>query len=92
MHELCSLHQNTVEPVNKGHFGTAPFVLSKEVVLFGRRKMYKKYGKLMIWRPQAVSFVERFVILWPYLESPLSEVPLSTVCGYTNSIFVLVKW
>ena len=42
--------------------------------------------------PRVMPFVERFVILWPYLESPLSVVPLSTVSGYTNSIFVLVKW
>ena len=34
---------NTVEPLNNGHFGTALFVLCKEVVLFGRLKMYKHY-------------------------------------------------
>ena len=27
---------DTVEPLNKGHFGTALFVLRKEGVLFGR--------------------------------------------------------
>ena len=39
----------TVEPLNKGHFGTALFVLCKEVVLFGRLKMYKNYREELFW-------------------------------------------
>ena len=31
---LCALHAYTVELPNRGHFGTAAFVLSLEVVLF----------------------------------------------------------
>ena len=36
---------DTLEPLNKGHFGTAPFVVRKEGALFGRSKMYKKHMK-----------------------------------------------
>jgi len=32
--ELLLKNVNTVEPPNRGHFGTAAFVLSSEVVLF----------------------------------------------------------
>ena len=37
-----------VEPPNKGHFGIAPFVLCKEVVLIRRFKMYK-YKEELLW-------------------------------------------
>jgi len=35
-HKMNTLHfaMDTVEPPNRGHFGTAAFVLSSEVVLF----------------------------------------------------------
>ena len=32
-----------MEPLNKEHFGTGPFVLCKEVVLFGSSKMHMHY-------------------------------------------------
>ena len=60
------LNRNTVEPLNIGHFGdnvnsSDLFVLCREVVLFGKFKMnyYKE-----ILGPQAVSSVERFIIVF----------------------------
>ena len=38
-----------VEPLNKGHFGTAIFVLCKEGVLLGRLKMHKNYREELFW-------------------------------------------
>jgi hypothetical protein len=40
---------HTVEPPNKGHFGTTLFVLCKEAVLFGRLKMYYNYREDVFW-------------------------------------------
>ena len=40
---------DTVGPLNKGHFGTAPFVLCKEGVFFRRNKMYKNHMKDVSW-------------------------------------------
>ena len=56
-----------MRPLNKGHFGMALCVLCKEVVLFEMFKMYVLEllgGNILL--PQAVSFVERFVILCLY--------------------------
>ena len=39
---------NAVENPNTGHFGTV-FVLGKEVVLFGRSKMYWDYKEKISW-------------------------------------------
>ena len=59
----CSLHttnpwkihlSDTVEPPSKGHFGTTLFVLCKEVILFGRFKMYKTIGKMYSWTSSLV--------------------------------------
>ena len=36
----CSIIVYTVEPPNRGHFGTAIFVLSSEVVLFSEVVLY----------------------------------------------------
>ena len=36
---------DTVESLNKGHFGIAQFFVHKEGVLFGRSKMYKNHAK-----------------------------------------------
>ena len=44
--------EGTVEPLNKGHFGTALFVLCKEVVLIGRSKMHKSYREELFWDPK----------------------------------------
>ena len=60
---------------NRGHFGTTLFVLCEEVVLFGRLKCIRTIGK-RIFGPQAVSFVERFIVLCPYLGE-------STIAGST---------
>ena len=57
---LSDILGSTGEPPNKGHFGTTPFILCKEAVLFGRFKMYWNYKEDVFWA-QAVSFVERFI-------------------------------
>ena len=38
-----NVYLGTMESLNTGHFGTASFVLCKEVVLFERFKMYWNY-------------------------------------------------
>ena len=40
---------STLEPVNKGHLRAVSFVLCKEVVLFGRFKMYWNYREYYIF-------------------------------------------
>ena len=65
-----------MEPLNKGHFGTAPFFLCKEVVLFGRFKMYKNYIRGVFWDFKLCPLQKNLlfcVLMW---ESPLLEVPL----------------
>ena len=56
----------TVEPPNKGHFGTSHFVLCREGVLFSEVK-----NVLLKWERGILC---REVV--PFLEGPLSEVPL----------------
>ena len=43
MHVQHLTKGDTVEPLIKGHFGTALFVFCKEGVLFGSSKMYKSH-------------------------------------------------
>ena len=38
-----------MELPNEGNFGIAPFVLCKEVVFFGKNKMYKNYREELFW-------------------------------------------
>ena len=67
-----------MEPPNKGHFGTAPFVLCKEVVLFGRSKMYKQYMEELFWDLKLCPLWRRSLYCALVWESPLLEFPLYT--------------
>ena len=50
MHLTHLTKGDTVEPLNKGHFGIASLVVRKEGVFFGRSKMYKKHNmKDIFW-------------------------------------------
>ena len=56
---------NTVEPPNKGHFGTSHFVLCRDVVL-----SLEVDNVLVLWEserlgPKEVSFIERLLLLCP---------------------------
>ena len=71
---VCMPCGSTVEPMNKGHFGTALFVLCKEVVLFGRLETYKHYMEELFWDLKLCPLWKGLlycVLVW---ESPLSEV------------------
>ena len=63
------------QPLNKGHFGTAQFVLCKEVVLFGRSKMCWNYREEVVRDCESCP-LQRFIILCPYLGE-------STIRSYT---------
>ena len=68
----------TVEPLNKGHFGTNLFVLCKEIVLFGRLKTYKNYIRELFWDLKLCPLYGGYyivTILGPW-ECPLLEVIL----------------
>ena len=59
----------TVEPLNKGHFGSSLFVLYREVVLCSEAKLHYSHtfgAKLCVHYWEVV----------PCAEGPLSEVPL----------------
>ena len=56
------LYLRTVESPNNEHFITASFVLCKEVVLFGKLKVYVNYKGNILGTPVA-SFVERLSLL-----------------------------
>jgi hypothetical protein len=57
------IYVRAMDLTNTGHFGTAPFVLCREVVLFGWSKMYWNYKKKSLG-PHAASFVERLLLFW----------------------------
>ena len=73
--------QHTGEPLNKGHFGDD--INSADLFFVERLSSLggSKYIVQIILGPQAVSFVERFIILCPYLGE--STVRGSTVRGST---------
>ena len=49
MHLLHLTKDDTVEPLNKVHFGTVLYVLCKEGVHFGRSKMYQNNREDVFW-------------------------------------------
>ena len=61
-----------MDPQNRGHFGTCLFVLCKDIILSGMFNALELWGGLILG-PQVLSFIERFIVLCPYLE-------WSTVC------------
>ena len=82
----CTYAHDTVGPPNKDTLGTALIVLCKEVVLFGRVKCTCKYYVKDHLGPQAVSLVEMFITLCPYLgESTIgSSIVHKNLCTCIN--------
>ena len=80
--------QATVERPDKGHFGTALFVLCKEVVLFGRLKMYKYCGRSYFGTSGCVLDLLYCVLIW---ESQLSEVYCVLMCRRTTQVWKTSK-
>ena len=69
-------------PPNEGHFIFGDDMNSADVFFVERLSSFRDSICIepILFGPKVVSFVERFIILCRYWESPLSEVSLYSVC------------